>query len=37
VSGWIEYFSNGPNAGFFSEPIEDEAALLYPSMSLFEV
>jgi toxin FitB len=35
--GWIEYLSDGPNAGFFSEPIEDEAALLVPSLSLFEV
>ena len=36
-SGWIEYLSDGPNAAFFSEPIEDEAKLLVPTLSLFEV
>ena len=36
-SGWIEYLSGGPNAGYFQEPIEDASALLVPSLSLFEV
>lgn len=36
-SGWIEYLSGGRNAAFFREPIEDEATLLVPSLSLFEV
>ena len=36
-SGWIEYLSGGPNAAFFREPIEDPAALLIPTLSLFEV
>jgi predicted nucleic acid-binding protein len=36
-SGWIEYLSGGPNAAFFRGPIEDEADLLVPSLSLFEV
>ncbi|TVR58359.1 MAG: type II toxin-antitoxin system VapC family toxin [Gemmatimonadales bacterium] len=36
-SGWIEYLSGGPNAPFFSDPIEDEEALLVPALSLFEV
>jgi predicted nucleic acid-binding protein len=36
-SGWIEYLSGGPNAGYFREPIEDASALLVPSLSLFEV
>jgi toxin FitB len=36
-SGWIEYLSGGPNAGFFRDPIEDEEALLIPTLSLFEV
>ena len=36
-SGWIEYLSGGANAAFFRAPIEDEAALLVPSLSLFEV
>lgn len=36
-SGWIEYLSGGPNAAFFRGPVEDEAALLVPTLSLFEV
>lgn len=36
-SGWIEYLSGGPNAPFFRGPVEDEAALLVPTLSLFEV
>lgn len=36
-SGWIEYLSGGPNAAFFSDPIEDEEDLLIPTLSLFEV
>jgi toxin FitB len=36
-SGWIEYLSGGPNAAFFRDPIEDEEALLVPTLSLFEV
>ncbi|WP_290648704.1 type II toxin-antitoxin system VapC family toxin [Aquisalimonas sp.] len=36
-SGWIEYLSGGPNAAFFRDPIEDEEALLIPTLSLFEV
>ena len=35
--GWIEYLSGGPDADFFSEPIENEGALLVPTLSLFEV
>jgi toxin FitB len=36
-SAWIEYLSGGPNAAFFRGPIEDEAALVVPTLSLFEV
>jgi toxin FitB len=36
-SGWIEYLAGGPNAAFFSEPLEDEGTLLVPTLSLFEV
>jgi len=36
-SGWLEYFASGPNAQFFSEPIEDSANLLVPTISLYEV
>ncbi len=36
-SGWLEYFANGPNAGFFAPAIEDTAELLVPTISLYEV
>jgi predicted nucleic acid-binding protein len=36
-SGWLEYFASGPNAEFFSDPIEDTEGLLVPTISLYEV
>ena len=36
-SGWLEYFSNGPNADFFVGPIEDVPQLIVPSPSIYEV
>lgn len=36
-SAWLEYFADGPNARFFSKPIEDTARLVVPSVSLYEV
>ena len=36
-SGWLEYFSGGANASFFSRAIEDTAGLVVPSLSLYEV
>jgi predicted nucleic acid-binding protein len=36
-SGWLEYFANGSNADFFSEPIEKTSELLVPTISLYEV
>ena len=36
-SGWLEYFGAGRNADFFSTPIEDAAALLVPTLCLYEV
>lgn len=36
-SGWIEYFAEGPNAGFFAPPIEALAELAVPTVSLYEV
>ena len=36
-SGWLEYFSDGPNASMFAKPIEATASLLVPTLSLFEV
>lgn len=35
-SGWLEYFANGPNAGFFAPAVERPAELLVPTLSLFE-
>ena len=36
-SAWIEFFVDGPNARFFEKPIRDSAALLVPSITVFEV
>ena len=36
-SGWLEYFADGPNAGFFEPPILDLNDLVVPTLSLFEV
>jgi len=35
--GWLEYFSDGANAGFFAPAIENTAKLLVPTLTLFEV
>lgn len=35
--GWLEYFSDGPNADFFAPAIEDTDKLIVPSLCLFEV
>ena len=36
-SAWLEYFANGPNAGFFAPAIEKTSDLLVPSLTLYEV
>lgn len=36
-SAWLEYFANGPHAGYFARPIEDTKRLLVPTLALFEV
>lgn len=36
-SGWIEYFTDSPNAGEFAAVIEDFDALVVPSLSILEV
>ena len=36
-SGWLEYFADGPNAGFFEKPIQDIKNLVVPTLSVFEV
>jgi toxin FitB len=35
--GWLEYFADGTNAGFFAPAIEDTPHLVVPSLCLFEV
>jgi uncharacterized protein with PIN domain len=37
AAGWIEYVSDGPQAGFFAPAIEKTADLLVPSVVLLEV
>lgn len=36
-SGWLEFFADGPNAGFFEPAIDDTEHLVVPTLSLFEV
>lgn len=36
-SGWLEYFSDSPNADFFSKALKDKHDLIVPSISLYEV
>ena len=36
-TGWLEYFANGTNADFFSQPIEDTDSLIVPTISIYEV
>ncbi len=35
--GWLEYFADGPNAGFYATALEDTASLLVPTICLLEV
>ena len=37
TSAWIEYFFAGPNASYFSKPIEKTDQLLIPTICLYEV
>ena len=36
-SGWLEYFTNGPNAKHFQSPLKDSASLIVPVISVYEV
>ena len=36
-SAWLEYFADGPNAGFFAPAIEATSELIVPSICLLEV
>jgi predicted nucleic acid-binding protein len=35
--GWLEYFSDGPNAEIFAGPIQEVADLVVPTLSMYEV
>ncbi len=36
-SGWLEYFSDGPNASFFSRPLQETADILVPTITIYEI
>lgn len=36
-SGWLEYLTGGPEAGFFAPAILDDRDLVVPTLSMFEV
>ncbi len=36
-SGWLEYFADGSNAGFFAPAIQKPDDLIVPTVSLYEV
>lgn len=36
-SGWLEFFADGPNASFFSTPLENVDELVVPTISIYEV
>lgn len=36
-SGWLEYFSDGPNSEHFSAPLQDPSALIVPVITIYEV
>jgi predicted nucleic acid-binding protein len=36
-SAWLEFFADGPNASFFSTPLENVDELVVPTISIYEV
>ena len=36
-SGWLEYFSGGPNADEFEMPLTDTSSLIVPVITIYEV
>lgn len=36
-SSWLEYFADGPNAGFFAQALEKIEELVVPTISIYEV
>ena len=36
-SGWLEYFSGGPNADHFLPPLKEPSSLIVPVITIYEV
>jgi predicted nucleic acid-binding protein len=36
-SGWLEYFSDGPNAKHYLPPLNDTSSLIVPVITVYEV
>jgi len=36
-SGWLEYFSGGPNADYFLPPLKAPSSLIVPTITIYEV
>ncbi len=36
-SGWLEYFSGGPNSDQFATPLQDPTSLIVPVITIYEV
>ena len=36
-SGWLEYFSDGPNAKHYLPPLNDPSSLIVPVITIYEV
>jgi predicted nucleic acid-binding protein len=36
-SGWLEYFSDGPNAKHYVPPLNDPSSLIVPVITIYEV
>ena len=36
-SGWLEFFGDGPNADFFTEPLNSTKGLIVPTLCIYEV
>ena len=36
-SGWLEYFSGGPNSDQFAKPLKDASTLIVPVVTIYEV
>lgn len=36
-SGWLAYFTDGPNAQYFLPPLTDTSSLIVPAITIYEV